>query len=170
MAATEIPPAVVVCDAGPIIHLHELASINLLADFANILVPEAVWNEVLRHAPEALKAEVAFEKCPDAQLLAREIEDIGRVLTLHRGELEALHLAQLRGDSILLTDDSAARVAARLLSIRVHGTIGVLLRAFRRGKRTKDQTLTTLHDIPTRSTLHLRQQLLDDIIADVRRA
>lgn len=170
MAATDILPAVIVCDAGPIIHLHELASIDLLADFTKVLVPEAVWNEVQRHSPEALSAEVAFEKTPDAQILAREIEEIGRVLTLHRGELEALHLAQLQVDSILLTDDSAARVAAQLLSIRVHGTIGVLLRAFRRGKRTKEQTLARLHDIPIRSTLHLHQKLLEDVIADVRRA
>jgi predicted nucleic acid-binding protein len=94
VAATDPASAVVICDAGPIIHLHELQSISLLADFTDVLVPEAVWNEVELHAPDALiSAEVQFKKHPNAASLAREIEELGRVVTLHRGELEALQLA-----------------------------------------------------------------------------
>jgi hypothetical protein len=32
----------VVCDAGPLIHLHELDSLDLLADFQDVFVPEQV--------------------------------------------------------------------------------------------------------------------------------
>ena len=35
---------VVVCDAGPLIHLDELGCLNLLADFREVLVCEAGWN------------------------------------------------------------------------------------------------------------------------------
>jgi hypothetical protein len=48
-------PAVVVCDAGPLIHLEELGCLDLLRDFRDILVPDAVWNEVSRHRPSALR-------------------------------------------------------------------------------------------------------------------
>jgi hypothetical protein len=39
---TEPPPGVV-CDAGPLIHLDELDSLDLLCDFASVLVPRSVW-------------------------------------------------------------------------------------------------------------------------------
>jgi hypothetical protein len=42
----------VVCDAGPLIHLHELDCLKLLADFQTVLVPEQVWHEVEYHRPE----------------------------------------------------------------------------------------------------------------------
>lgn len=42
---------VVVCDAGPLIHLDELDSLRLLCDFPAVLVPEVVWAEALRHRP-----------------------------------------------------------------------------------------------------------------------
>jgi hypothetical protein len=54
MGKTDPAPPLVVCDAGPLIHLDEVGALDLLADFAEILVPEAVWREVLRHRPGAL--------------------------------------------------------------------------------------------------------------------
>lgn len=58
-------------------------------------------------------------------------------MSLHRGEQEALALATKHEDALLLTDDTAARLAAGVLGLGVHGTIGVLIRAIRRAQRTK---------------------------------
>lgn len=49
------PASVVVCDAGPLIHLDELGCLDLLRDFAAVQVPDAVWQEVQRHRPSALR-------------------------------------------------------------------------------------------------------------------
>lgn len=46
---------VVVADAGPLIHLDELQCLDLLGDFAEVQVPEAVWREVEQHRPGALR-------------------------------------------------------------------------------------------------------------------
>jgi len=43
---------VVVCDAGPLVHLDELDSLRLLCDFPSVLVPEVVWAEAQRHRPD----------------------------------------------------------------------------------------------------------------------
>ena len=43
---------VVVADAGPLIHLDELGSLDVLADFSAVHVPKLVWQEVLRHRPK----------------------------------------------------------------------------------------------------------------------
>jgi len=66
-----------------------------------------------------------------------------------------------------LTDDAAARLAAQALGLRTHGSIGVLLRSVRLGRRKKADVLSTLRGLPTRSTLHIRLSLLQEIIKQV---
>jgi predicted nucleic acid-binding protein len=120
--------AAVVCDAGPLIHLDELDALELLADFGCILVPPAVREEVEHHRPSALSRPgvthtgVAPPVDQDANLLA-----LARAFALDAGEREALLVAQEHPEALLLTDDAAARLAAELLRIWVHGTIGVLI-------------------------------------------
>lgn len=70
-------------------------------------------------------------------------------------------------DSIILTYDSAARLAAQTLQLTVHGTIGVLLRSLRRQQRTKAQVLALLRELPVRSTLHIAPTLLASIVVEV---
>ena len=70
-------------------------------------------------------------------------------------------------DAILLTDDAAVRLAAKGLSYRVHGSVGILLRAIRRQQRTPQEVLSILRDLPSRSTLYIRPNLLQEIIAQV---
>jgi len=52
--------------------------------------------------------------------------------------------------------------------LRVHGTVGVIVRARRRGLRDRDQVLDLLEAIPLRTTLFLRTDLLEAVIAEVR--
>lgn len=48
-------PASAVCDAGPLIHLDQLGSLDLLEGFPDLIIPEQVWREVERHRPGALE-------------------------------------------------------------------------------------------------------------------
>lgn len=76
-------------------------------------------------------------------------------------------LATKYEDALLLTDDTAARLAAGVLGLGVHGTIGILIRAIRRAQRTKEQVLELLAAIPTKSTLHLKRSFRTKIIDQV---
>jgi len=67
-------------------------------------------------------------------------------------------------DAIFLTDDAAARLAAFTLGYRVHGTIGILLRAIRRNQRTTDEVVAIMRNLARQSTLHIRAQLLEEIV------
>lgn len=159
----------VVCDAGPLIHLSELACLDLLLDFDHILIPEIVTREVEKHRPGALLPFThRFAQIPDAEIAAQGgLEQIQRSYELHGGELAALALALQNPGAIFLTDDSAARLAAQALQLPVHGTIGVLLRSLRRQQRTKAQVLALLHELPVRSTLHIAPGLLASIVVEV---
>lgn len=171
MAKTEGFAKVVVCDAGPLIHLDELDALDLLGDFPEVLVPEAVWREVLKHRPSALekKTVVLVRITPSCEQTTPLLRGLFETMSLHRGEQEALALATKYGDALLLTDDTAARLAAGVLGIGVHGTIGMLIRAIRRAQRTKEQVLELLRAIPAKSTLHLKRSFLAKIIDQVDR-
>jgi len=171
VAENELAPPIVVCDAGPLIHLDEVGSMELLTDFPQVLVPLAVWEEVTKHRPNALThSTVRFHKVTSSKALSTELDVLSRLLGLHRGEQEALQVAQAHPGCVVLTDDTAARLAARNLGLAAHGTIGVLLRAIRRNQKTKDEVVTLLRSLPTASTLHVRASLLEDIIREVEQS
>jgi predicted nucleic acid-binding protein len=166
MAITDLPTPLVVCDAGPLIHLDELDSVDLLADFSEVLVPEAVFGEVLKHRPGTLDHRaLPFRRVRPSAPEPPALE--AQVLSLHTGEREALRVALEYHPKLRLTDDTAARLPAGNLGIVTHGTIGILVRAIRRRQRTKPEFLAILRALPARSTLHLKRSLLDAVIHEV---
>lgn len=171
METIDIYPSLVVCDAGPLIHLDELGALDLLADFIEVLVPEAVWREVEKHRPDALShPDVALKRISPQLAVSPALDSLAQVFSLHTGEWEALRVAMEHAPSLLLTDDTAARLAAGNLRIRTHGTIGILLRAIRRGQRSKNEILVILKSLHSRSTLHLKHSLLESVISEVERS
>lgn len=152
-----------VLDAGPLIHLSELDALDVLRDMDILRVPVAVWDEASTHQPEALEFP-GLERVTVPNVSA-SLQIVAQSLALDRGELEALSLMELYPRALFLTDDAAARLAAEQRGYAVHGTIGLLIRAVRRGLRSAPEILSLLRVLPQRSTLHLRSSLLNAILA-----
>src|SRR5258706_15374691 len=132
MAATEI---VAVLDAGPLIHLDQLGRLNLLNDFKELLVPQLVLDEALKHRPHLQLAELSnLEIISEPPLLPVDLRKLADELALHAGERAALAVRKARGGQFLLSDDAAARTVARAVGFQTHGTIGLILRSNRRGQ------------------------------------
>ncbi len=158
-----------VLDAGPIIHLDEIGCLNLLSDFEP-LVPESVWKEVEHHRPSAFKKTgVSFIKTTVGTEKAERVHILSHAFNLDAGEKEALSLCIQHPGSILLTDDTAARLAAKSLNIRSHGTIGILLRAIRRNQLKPIEVIRFLEQIPSTSTLFIKKSFLNEIIDVVKK-
>lgn len=168
-ACMEKTRAIVIADAGPIIHLDELNNLDLLASFGEVIVPETVWNEVELHRPHALHHAKAGLIRQRALHLSPQVNALTPLYTLHAGEQEALHLCLEFKNSLLLTDDTAARLAAKNLGVPAHGTLGVLVRAIRQQTHSKSEVLELLRAIPTQTTLHIRSSFLAEIISDVEK-
>jgi predicted nucleic acid-binding protein len=127
-------PSIAVCDAGPIIHLHELESLSLLADF-QVWLTDHVVEEIRKHRPAALDVPaLSFVQRPMVQQIPQVLKTRSTSQMLDMGELSALALMSRVPDSLFLTDDAAARLVAQELGYRVHGTVGILLRSIRRGR------------------------------------
>lgn len=158
----------VVCNAGPIIHLDQLGCLDVLSDYPAVFVPESVWTEVLKHRPSAL---------PQPFLIRREApKDIdpiaaalARAFSLDAGEAACLTLLAGMRDAMFLTDDGAARLVGNQIGLEVHGTIGVLLRSIRTGKRTPQHVLAVLNELPGRSTLFISRDILDQTRREIGR-
>jgi predicted nucleic acid-binding protein len=157
----------VVADAGPVLHLDELACLDLLDDFAPVYLAQTVADEVARHRPGISLVLPRFTIVPDPSVSGSELVTLASGLSLHASEMAALALAQDVGASLLLCDDTAARLAAESLGLRVHGTIGVLVRAIRRRQRSADAVLELLGDLPGRCTLHASRALIAEVIARI---
>jgi predicted nucleic acid-binding protein len=156
-----------ICDAGPLIHLDELGGLVLLSNFTKIIIPEVVWEEVFRNRPSALNySKLTKQKVHSFDDI--EYKSIVCTFSLDKGEQAALALMRYEPGAIFLTDDSAARLAAVQMGMKVHGTIGILIRAIRQGQKTPEEIVELLQSIPKKSTLHIRTDLLSSIINRVK--
>jgi predicted nucleic acid-binding protein len=159
---------IAICDAGPLIHLDEIGCLDLLADFQARVVPEQVWEEVARHRPAALESQVVDFLCVPVTLSSDpQLRALVKSFSLDAGEQAALSVMSSYPGAVLLTDDAAARLSAQALGLRTHGSLGVLLRSIRLGRRKRAEVLSILRGIPTRSTLHIRANLLQEIVEQV---
>ena len=162
---TSKSPLSVICDAGPLIHLDELNSTSLLNDFHQVIVPDRVWREVQLHRPGIWeKQDVNYRKIVVIISSDSTFQALVRMFSLDLGEQAALSLMQQYPQAIFLTDDAAARLAANTLGLRVHGTIGILLRAIRRQQLARSEVLEILQNLTSQSTLHIKASLLQEIM------
>ena len=82
--------------------------------------------------------------------------------------MEALAVISEKPGYIFLTDDAAARLVAKKTGIKVHGTIGILIRAIRRNLLTPQEVVDILYQLPEKSSLFIKASLLEEAIAAIR--
>ncbi len=153
-----------VLDAGPLIHLAELKALDVLYDFDTLLLPETVWKEVAKYQRSALRYQNLKLSRVQAPSISMDLIILAQAFSLDQGEIEALAILELYPGFLFLTDDAAARLAAEQRGYSSHGTIGLLIRSVRVGRRTPNSVLKSLKRIQKYSTLHIRPALMNEII------
>jgi predicted nucleic acid-binding protein len=124
-------PRIVVSDAGPLISLGRLDLLPLLgALFAEVQVPDVVVDECLAR-PDNVDAQ-RIRQALASGLLLRCPGPSMQLPGLQPGESAAITRA-LEIGAALLMDERAGRAHALALGLAVTGTLGVLVRARRRG-------------------------------------
>ena len=142
-----------VSDAGPLIHLAEIGSLELLATFDTLLVPETVYEEVdAGGIPDGL-ADLTYE------LVEADESPIGTE-ELDAGERAAVAVAKERG-VVLLTDDLAAREAASDADLEVHGSIGVIALGCGRGLLDRDEAASRMRALQRETSLFATEAVVE---------
>ncbi|QLD84574.1 nucleic acid-binding protein [Natronomonas halophila] len=141
-----------VSDAGPLIHLAEIESLDLLAVFDTLLIPEAVYEEVEKGGlPDALE---------DISYTRVESDDSGFGEELDAGERAALAAAK-EHEAVLLTDDLAARETAKSAGIDVHGSIGIIALGYSRGPLSRDEAAASMRALQNETSLFVTDAVVE---------
>jgi predicted nucleic acid-binding protein len=142
--------------------------------FGEIQIPRAVYDEVViqglvRGAPDALAVRLFWQRqqwpivdVPEA-LLSAYVPPV----VLDPGETELLALAQSLADPLLLLDDEVARAEARRLKLRLCGTLGILVRAYRKDLLSLDQVELLIREIAARPDIWIAARLCEQVLASL---
>ena len=162
---------VIVCDAGPIIHLNEARCLPLLRQTGNLFLPHGVYMEVQTSIhmdtqwPDWLRV---------VKLSSKEQNEAGvwqAAGGLHAGEAEAIVLARQKKADWFLTDDAATRFFVSLLGMEVHGSLGIVLWSAAHRNLNREEAEATLESLDqsslwlSKKIYHEARQALDDIYA-----
>jgi predicted nucleic acid-binding protein len=142
-----------VSDAGPLIHLAEIDSLELLSAFDTLIVPEAVYKEIeAGGVPDGLAA-LSYElvEADESRIGAEELD---------AGERAAIAVAKERG-VVLLTDDLAAREAASDAGVDVHGSIGVIALGYGRGLLDRDEAASHMRALQRETSLFVTDAVVE---------
>lgn len=161
-----------VADAGPLIHLNEIASLSLLSVFDEVHMTSVVWTEAtLPNRVEAKRLVMLpylYEHQVVSNDIARFVLDVN-LSSLHFGEQTSLFLAHKLGIVLILTDDLAAREVAKSLGLRPVGSLGVIARACVRGLVDAELAVELMRRLQKQSTLFVTDQIVELAIQTLNR-
>jgi predicted nucleic acid-binding protein len=152
----------VVSDASPVNILIRIGQIDVLpALFKSVVVPTSVAEEMSRPSTPQIVREWTAK--PPAWFSVRTPSSpVNHTDLRHRGERDAISLAQeIRADALLL-DEEKAGPQAIALGLAVIGTIGVLQRAADQGLIPD---LGAVHDLLRGTSFRVSDAILKDSLA-----
>ena len=135
--------------------------IKALKIFSFVLIPEEVSNELRKHGikiPRSVKIKSLDSKSKD------RVKVLTNQYSIDSGEAEAIALALQEKASYFLTDDLEARQVAKNYNLEVHGTVGIVLRAFRHKLINKKEAIEKVRSLKNTSSLFITQDLISNII------
>src|SRR5215510_15273407 len=125
----------VVSNASPLIALIRIGQLDFLRQlYGTIIIPEAVWHEVVVEGADQPGAEAVS---PSSWIVWRTVTNRPLVHALRQeldaGEAEAIALAVEIDDALLLIDERLGRDTVRHFGIRYTGVVGVLIEVKHKG-------------------------------------
>lgn len=167
--------SIVICNTGPLIALGKLNRLDLLDDlYSQVLMPDAVYTEVVtrglvRGEPDARLVRQFWhqQQWPVVPVSDESMKAFAPSVILGQGESAVLALALTNTNSLALLDDEVARKEARRLGIRLRGTLGVLVEAYRHGHLSFAQIELLLLEIAARPDIWISAHLCQEILAQL---
>lgn len=150
-----------VSNTGPLIHLFEIELLKILDIFSTVIIPRAVEEELKRYRiniTSKIKIVDLEDKAKDnVKLLTNQYD-------LDLGEASAISLALHKRADYFLTDDLEARNVAKRYGLEVHGSVGIILRAFRDKRLSKIEAIKNVHELKKKSSLFITEDIIFQII------
>ncbi|MBI4536433.1 MAG: DUF3368 domain-containing protein [candidate division NC10 bacterium] len=129
-----MPDRLVVANTSPLYYLHQVGQLEVLrALYGRIAIPLAVQEELAVGGRVGLSVPDTSQMGWIDIMPVRSRELIPIIIDLGPGEAEVVALGLEKPGSLLILDDQLGRRVAHLNALTCTGTMGVLVRAKRRG-------------------------------------
>ena len=160
----------IISNSSPLIAFIKKRDLELLKKlFKNIIIPNAVYNELL-NIPKNLEDEKKiFESAiKDKFIIIRKIKDFKIPdLNLGEGEIEAINLCFEIDNPLLLIDEKKGKKIAKTFNVKSLGTLGVLILAEKHGLKTYDNLLENL-EILLKKGFYLSSHVITTFIKKIK--
>lgn len=140
-----------VSDTGPILHLSEINKLSLLNIFSTIFTPNLVHKELKNYGISTTK--LRTQGIHPVKVVNTNAEEINRLFERFKDyridstDLSTIVAAQEKQITTILTDDLELRKAIEAYGLRPVGTIGVIVKAYKRGIIDNKKELEQLIDM-----------------------
>ena len=152
---------IVISDTTPLISFLKIDHLDLLEKlFGKVFIPQAVYNELtadirFKHEAQQIEQSTFME--------VRNVENMGSVSVLKRatgldqGESEAIVLTDELKADLLLMDEAKGRTVSNEMGLKVMGTIGILMAAYKEHELMSYEVKECI-DILQRTGRHISQK------------
>ena len=152
---------IVVSDTTPLISLLKINQLDLLEKlFGEVLIPEAVFNELTVDERFQLEAQLIRQKEFIAVKPVNNLESVSilkRATGLDQGESEAIVLTDELKADLLLMDEAKGRNVSAQMGLRIMGTIGIIIAAYEEHELTSDEVRECVNGLQ-RAGRHIGQR------------
>lgn len=155
----------IICDAGPLLHLHWVGAASWALPGGDCLVAQSVWDEVARQDSGALQYD-QLRRTPDltpAPRLAAWRLDAGETAALSLA-LSLTHAVEV----LVLCDESQGRQACARLGLSCMGSVGLIVEAALADRVGLEAAEAAVLALPGRGRCWLRREVIDAAIARIR--
>lgn len=135
-----------VSNSSPLIFLAKLNFLELL-EKDQIIIPTAVHQELLAKESAENDKLTRFLSEKNITVFSPQKNQI-QSNSLGKGEMEAINLAIEHEIPDILIDDRRARSFAEIQNLKPHGTIWIILRAYKNHDLTKTHARDLIYDLP----------------------
>lgn len=150
-----------ISNSSPLIAFMKKKELNLLKIlFKELIIPEAVYNELVESNKQEYQIKVLKESIKDGWIIVKKLKQFKITdLNLGKGEKEAVNLCLEIENPFLLIDEKKGSLIAKAFKIPTLGTLGILLLSKRRRIKTKRELLDNL-DILIKNKFYLSSEVI----------
>ena len=166
----------VVCNSGPLMALGKLNRLRLFQQlYGEVHITAEVYQETVEAGisegfPDAVAIKLFWEQQGWPVITVTSEQWVGFVPTviLDSGEMETIGYALSLPSALVLLDDEQARQEARRQGLAVHGTLGILVEAYRRGFLTYPEAELLLLQIAVRPDIWISAKLCHRVLSQLQ--
>ena len=167
----------VVANSGPIIALAKLGLLSLLRElYGNVIIPSTVYHEVVtkgiqRGEEDAQDVKLAINlgyikvEYVDESSISEEINE----LPVHNGEKAVIEFFLNQHADLALLDDKLARDSAKRLGVKVKGTLGVIIDAYRNKLLNENDVELIFKEIISRDDIWIAKGLVNKVWSAIKK-